>query len=85
MDSSIAQVIVEVIGILITILVYIVIYSMTWQKISDRISETEKKITEHEKMHLVLDRKIDSVNEVNVRLARIEVDLAWVKQKLSQE
>jgi len=74
-----------IIETLITILTFIVGFSMVWQKTKDRVSTIEKRLDEHEETHKTLDKKIDAVNEVNVRLARIEVDLAWVKQKLSQE
>ena len=85
MDNFITQNIVSIFELLVMILVYVISYALTWQKIIDRIGTLEKRMNDHKKIHEDLDKKIDGVNDISVKLARIEVDIAWIKQKLIEK
>ena len=74
-----------IIEALITILTCIVGFATIWQKTKDRVSAIEKKLSEHEKIHIDLDKKIESVNVINVTLAQIQTDIAWIKTELSKK
>jgi len=72
----------SIITFLVTIAIYAVTFVRAWQKFSDKILVIEEKLILHDKVHVAIETKLNSVDDVRIKLASIQADLIWIREKL---